>query len=88
MMKSKEKTHIKPQTEKYVDAQVRGQNDEQVSADEERLTEEIIADWRQMKRESPQIREGRGEERTLRSSNYSEEEQQERRTQKQLRWLI
>lgn len=48
-MKSKEKKHIKPQTEKYVDAQARGQNDEEVSADGERLTEEIIADWRQRK---------------------------------------
>lgn len=32
-----------------VDAEVRGQDDEQVSAEEERLTEEIIADWRHKK---------------------------------------
>lgn len=65
-----------------MDANARGQNEKQVSADEERLTEEIIADWRQKKRdgdrESPQIRgegaEGGGE-RTLISINYSEEEQ-------------
>lgn len=49
-----------------MDAQARGQNDEEVRADEERLTEEIITDWRQKKEggregESPQIREG-GEE--------------------------
>lgn len=34
-----------------MDAQARGQNDEQVSADEERLTEEIITDWWQKKKE-------------------------------------
>lgn len=34
-----------------MDAQARGQNDEEVSANEERLTEKIIADWRQKKKE-------------------------------------